>query len=291
MITIEEMQQSFETIKKNRPSYDTILNFYTRVFTAQEKSRQDTSLTPVTIESDLLKIKKKNELPLIDQSEFLIDEKAAKALFENLCDIALDHAPNLSANAGILKKAALENTFSLTDLFQAVLNNQDSTLNNLSKLLAVPEREIAFFTYASIAPSISIGVEQLETYLSDMAEMEKGYCPICGNLPDLAYLDKDGKRHLKCCFCSHEWNVKRLGCVFCEDNDKENQHYFFNEEEKEYRVNLCDNCHNYIKLVDLRQIERAFYPKLEQITTLHLDMKARKKGYGNSGALANDVSL
>ncbi|MCP4023885.1 MAG: formate dehydrogenase accessory protein FdhE, partial [Desulfobacteraceae bacterium] len=36
---------------------------------------------------------------------------------------------------------------------------------------------------------------------------------------------------------------------------------------------------NYIKIVDLRQLERAFYPKLELITTLHLDMKAREKGY------------
>jgi len=107
----------------------------------------------------------------------------------------------------------------------------------------------------------------------------------------MAFLDKDGKRHLKCCFCSHEWLVKRMGCVFCENNDKDYQHYFFNNEEKEYRVNLCDNCHNYIKMVDLRQIERAFYPKLEQIATLHLDMQAKEKGYANAGAPANNVSL
>lgn len=286
MITIKEMQQSFDTIKEIRPSYKSILDFYTRVFTAQEKSRQDISLEPMVIEPSLLNIKLKNQLPLIDQSEFSIDKKTAKALFERLCDIAL-HAPNLSSSAKILKQATLKKVLNLDELFKAILNNQ-STLHNLSELLGVREREIYFFAYASIAPGISICAEQLANYLTDMTDMEKGYCPICGNHPDLAYLDKDGKRHLKCCFCNHEWKVKRMGCIFCEDNEK--QHYFFSEEEKEYRVDLCDNCHNYIKMVDLRQIQRAFYPKLEQITTLHLDIKAKEKGYTN-GTLANDVSL
>ncbi|MCP4718541.1 MAG: formate dehydrogenase accessory protein FdhE, partial [Desulfobacteraceae bacterium] len=72
------------------------------------------------------------------------------------------------------------------------------------------------------------------------------------------------------------------GCVFCDSTDKEDQHYFFSNEEKEYRVYMCDNCHNYIKLVDLRQLDRAFFPKLEQITTLHLDYKAQEQGYTNA---------
>jgi len=72
-----------------------------------------------------------------------------------------------------------------------------------------------------------------------------------------------------------------MGCVFCENSDAELQNYFYSEEEKEYRVNLCDHCHSYIKMVDLRQMDRAFHPNLELVSTLHLDMKAREKGYVN----------
>jgi FdhE protein len=291
MITIEQLKQSSDLIKKIRPSYGPILNFYARVFLAQEECRQDIRINPIVVEPDLLRVKQKNELPLIDQSEFLIDLKAAERLFDKICDLACNFAPNLSSNAQFLKKAGQTKSLHLQTLFFAILNNQSSTLHDLAKLLNIPEQELVFFGYASIAPSIRVCSEQLETYLIDMPDLKKGYCPICGNHPDIAFLDPEGKRHLKCCFCAHEWIVKRMGCVFCEKNDKDSQHYFFSDEEKEYRVSLCDNCHNYIKVVDLRQMDRAFYPKLEQITTLHLDMKAREKGYSTVGSLFNDVCL
>ena len=291
MITIKQLKQSSDLIKKIRPSYGPILDFYARVFLAQEESKQEIQINPVVIEPDLLRIKQKNELPLIDQSEFLIDLKASERLFDRICDLAYNFAPKLSSNAQFLREAKQTQSFDLETLFSAILNNQSTTLHDLAKLLNVPEQELIFFGYASIAPSIRICSEQLEAYLIDMPDLKKGYCPICGNHPDMAFLDKKGKRHLKCCFCTHEWMVKRMGCVFCENNDKDLQHYFFSDEEKEYRVSLCDNCHNYIKVVDLRQMDRAFYPKLEQITTLHLDMKAREKGYSNVGSLATDVSL
>ena len=291
MITIEQLKQSSDLIKKNRPAYQLILDFYARIFLAQEQSKQTIECRPVIIEPDLLKIKQKYEMPLIDQSEFTIDNKSAEHLFNTICDLAYEFAPKLSSNAQFLKKTAKTESFNLETLFSAILNNQDSTLRDLARLLNIPEHERVFFGYASIAPSLRICSEQLEAYLIDMPDLKKGYCPVCGNHPDMAFLDKDGHRHLKCCFCAHEWLVKRMGCVFCDNNDKDYQQYFFSDEEKEYRVHLCDNCHNYIKLVDLRQIDRAFYPKLEQITTLHLDIKAKEKGYTNAGTLANDVSL
>lgn len=288
MITIEQLKHSSDLIKKIRPAYQPILDFYSQVFIAQEQSRQDIVLPPVVIDQDLLKIKQTNKMPLIDQSEFLIDSKAAGQLFDNICDLAVDFAPKLSANAKFLKKIDLAHSYHLNTLFSVILNNQSSTLHDLSRLWNLPEHELVFFGYSAIAPSIWICAEQLEIYLIDMPEPPQGYCPICGNYPDLAFLDKAGRRHLKCCFCDHEWETKRMGCAFCKNNDNNMQHYFFNDQEKEYRVNLCDHCHNYIKLVDLRQMDRTFYPKLEQVTTLHLDMKARENGYTSYGVLSND---
>lgn len=287
----EQLERSAAILKNQRPSYGPILEFYRQVFLAQENSKKDITLPAITVEPDLLKIKMKNEMPLIDPSEFLIDQPAAERLFDQLCDLAIVNAPQLSANALILKTAAANKEIDLQDLFFAILNNHDATLHALSKQLNVPEREIAFMGYASMVPSIQISSQQLTHYLSDRTGPGRGYCPVCGNHPDLAFLDQDGKRFLKCCFCSHQWGIKRMGCVFCENNDASMQHYFFNDEEKEYRVNLCDHCHAYIKVVDLRHIDRTFYPKLEQITTLHLDMTAREQGYTNHGAIANDVSL
>ncbi len=304
MITLEQLERASSLIQKLRPAYQPILEFYSRVFSAQETSKTNIVIEPVKVEPDLLKIKQKNGLPLIDQSEFLIDMTASEKLFEEICDLAKDFAPNLSASAGVLRQASQNGELDLETLFSAILNNQEAVLHDMAGYLDITEQELVFFGYAGMAPSIEICAEQLEAYLTDLPgqgkagpdtadqikeDREKGFCPICGNHPDMAFLDKDGRRHLKCCFCAHEWTVKRMGCVFCENNDSDMQQYFFSDQEKEYRVNLCDQCHTYIKLIDLRQIDRAFYPKLEQITTLHLDMQAREKGYTNDVSILSDT--
>ena len=88
MTLIEQLKPISDQIKKIRPSYEPILDFYYQVFLAQEQSKQQIQLPLITIEPDLLKIKQTNEMPLIDQSEFLIDVKQVGILFEKICDLA-----------------------------------------------------------------------------------------------------------------------------------------------------------------------------------------------------------
>jgi len=289
MKTLEQLKQTAQTISNLRPAYREILDFYKEVFRVQEESLKDIQLPPIMIEPDLLKIKQKNELPLIDPSEFLIDLKAATRTFADICDLATDLAPGLSSNARFLKKTLSETAFDLEPLFSALVNRHEKVIQDISRLLDVPMNELSLFGYLSLAPSIRACREQLEIYLAHAPELQKGYCPVCGNSPNMAFLDQEGRQYLHCSFCCHEWKSGRMGCVFCKNNEKDMQHYFFNEEEKEYRVKLCDHCHRFIKLVDLRQMNREFFPNLEMIATLHLDMQAREKGYTNEGAGRNEV--
>jgi len=289
MTTLEQLNTAAEMITNLRPAYREIIDFYKMVFRTQEESLKDIRLPPIVIESDLLKIKQKNELPLIDPSEFMIDLQSATRTFEDICELAAELAPELSSNARFLKKALAEEAFDLESLFSAILNRHDQVLQKMSQLLDVPSNELSLFGYLSIAPSIQCCAEQLEIYLAGMPELQKGYCPICGNSPNLAFLDLEGRQYLHCSFCRHEWKSNRMGCVFCKNNEKGMQHYFFNEEEKEYRVKLCDHCKRFIKLIDLRQMNREFFPKLEMIATLHLDIQAKEKGYVNQGVYKNEA--
>ncbi len=289
MNTTEQLNKTAEMISNLRPAYREIINFYKEVFRVQEESKKDIQLPPIMIELDLLKIKQKNELPLIDPSEFLIDLKSATKTFEDICALAAVLAPGLSSNARFLKKALSETAFDLESLFSAILNRHDQALQDISRILDVPSNELSLFGHLSIAPSVRSCAEQLEIYLAGMPELQKGYCPVCGNPPDMAFLDLEGLQHLCCSFCRHEWKSHRMGCIFCKNNEKDMQHYFFNEEEKEYRVRLCDHCKRFIKLVDLRQMDREFFPNLEMIATLHLDIQAKEKGYTNEGAYQNEV--
>ncbi len=277
------LKQTADQIKKIRPSYEPIVDFYAQVFLAQDRFKEQIDFEAITIDQDILKIKQKDQMPLIDQSEFMIHLSSAKELLLELCDIAYQYAPKLANTSSILKQALLESEIDLDTFFSAILNDQDNALSQMASVLDIPVDQLVMFGYLGMAPSIEMNREQLEYYLKDDTDFKKGYCPVCGNQPELAFLDKDGKRHLQCCFCHHQWPVERMGCVFCENNEDGKQHYFYSEEEKEYRVYLCDHCQNYIKVVDLRQMDRNFISSLEMVCTLHLDMKAKDKGYlGNA---------
>jgi FdhE protein len=84
---------------------------------------------------------------------------------------------------------------------------------------------------------------------------------------------------LICGFCWHPWPVKRVFCPFCENRDGKTLHYFYSEEEKDTRVDLCDNCKKYIKALDTKKVARLIYPPLEQLSTMHLDIKAQEMGF------------
>ncbi len=289
MNTMDQIKQTANVIKKIRPVYQPILDFYSQVFLAQEESRGEIMLSPIVIEPEPLALKQKNQLPLIDPSDFVIDMEETARLFLKLCDLAHGLAPELSEAAGLLKKALADKTIELEKVVTAILNNQETVLAEQAQTAGVLVPQLMFFTYSGMLPSIQACSEQLATYLAPLPDMKKSYCPICGNQPDMAFFDESGKRHLKCAFCSHQWVVGRMGCVFCENTDKDMQLYFFSDEEAEYRVNLCDHCHQYIKVVDLRKMDRAFFPGLEMVSSLHLDIKAREKGYTNAASPLNAV--
>ena len=55
--------------------------------------------------------------------------------------------------------------------------------------------------------------------------------------------------------------------------------YLYAEEEKGYRIDVCDKCKKYIKTVDSREITREVILPVEDIATLHLDIIAEEEGY------------
>ena len=280
MDDIALLEQSRDQILKKRPDYKDILNFYFRVFQAQEDIRQQIRIDPVSIDPSLLKKKLENGMPLIDSGDFVIDQNAAVRLLETLCDIAKVRSDELAGTADSLKSAIKKSRIHTETLFDAVVAGDGDVFSTFSETLGISARHLIMFAFLSASPAIEAGAEQLSVYLKDRSH-DKGYCPVCGNYPDLFFLDGEGRRHLKCSFCSHRWAVARMGCIVCENMDPDTRRYFFSPEEKEYRVDVCEACRKYIKGVDTRHMDRPFFPKLELAATLHLDFKAGEAGYSS----------
>jgi FdhE protein len=231
-----------------RPSYGELIGFYGDLFAAQEEARPRVRVEPFLLPPDLLRVKLRDKFPLTQVAEMRFDPEASATLFEDLCRIAVERRSGLSEPAAVLLKHAAK----VVSLFQGFLGGEEAQLKQA-------------------ADGFGVGPDALS--------WEKGYCPICGSPPALARLETDGHRFLFCSFCWHRWPARRTVCPFCDTVDPGRLSYQYSEEEKEYRLDLCDACRKYVKTVDSRQMSRLSYPPLEQIASLHLDIKAAEAGY------------
>lgn len=134
---------------------------------------------------------------------------------------------------------------------------------------------------ASMYPFLAVYAAAFKSALTQpvMEEWRRGYCPVCGGSPDIAYLEKEvGARWLVCSRCDTAWLFQRLQCPFCGNQEQESLSYFMDEKEY-YRLYVCGKCKTYLKTVDLRKTETEVLMPLERLTTLDLDGQAAARGY------------
>lgn len=292
-VTSDHIRNAVTALRTRRPAYTEMLNFYEQMFAAQEDAKNQIQIEPLKIPPDVLSMKKKEQFPLIRLSEFVVDTQASEMLLKKICQIAATANEQMAAAAQVLSDASETGKIRPEKLFSGLLSEDDAFFEETATELGIDKTVLAFVTYNSIRPSLNLCAEQLATYLDTKEKWEKSYCPVCGGSPVISMLQKpsplpqleseggkhgEGERFLFCSFCWHPWRVRRIGCPFCDNRDTKTLQYFYSDAEPEYRVDVCDKCGRYLKTVDTRKMERLFYPPLEQVVTLHLDMKAGERG-------------
>lgn len=110
---------------------------------------------------------------------------------------------------------------------------------------------------------------------------ENSFCPVCGSLPNIGVLggDKEGGMALVCSLCETQWDFKRLHCPFCGNDNHEWLGYLVTEGEEWYRINYCDKCKLYLKVMEVGKRGNGYSYPIEDILTLPLDILAQERGY------------
>ncbi len=280
---LKQIAAAAEAVRNLRPAYTDILSFYEPLFLVQEAAKPQLFVEPLPIPENILLFKQRGALPLIDPEEFSIDFEKSPDIFRQVCRVASGSAQAMQAAGAELGKRFDAGALYPERLFKGFFKTDEAAFAELAQELNLDPELLVFLTYSSLFPSISLCAEKLSGHLAEDEPWEKGYCPICGNLPGLSMLKGDGERSFACSFCGHEYPGKRIFCPFCETTDSSRLQYLFSDAEPEYRVHLCDACKRYVKTVDCREISRPFYAPLEQICTLHLDMVAQEREYRGGG--------
>jgi len=114
---------------------------------------------------------------------------------------------------------------------------------------------------------------------------ERGaHCPVCGGLPQLAYVEPSGDdlvtapRRLLCSRCGSAWVFPRLACAGCGETAASRLVIFAETERFPHiRVDGCGTCDRYLLTVDLRKDPDAV-PIVDELAALPLDLYAQERG-------------
>jgi FdhE protein len=273
---MEKLIKRTRQIKKKRPGYGEILDFYQKVRHEQEKIKASLTIEPIRLKKEWKDLLAKEGFSVIEKKDFPLDIEASFSLFQSLCKIGKEANPYMAEQVGKIEENIDKNRINLKGLFKEGVHEEK--VEQIAEELGLDKKVFFFLIHNSIRPSIEAAVEKLLNELNTETWM-KGYCPVCGSLPHLSLLKGEvGKRFLLCSYCGYQWQTDRIVCPFCNNKDQESLHYFTAEGEETYRIDLCDKCHNYIKTIDLRTIGEID-ASLEDLATLHLDVIASQKGY------------
>ncbi len=237
---MEYLERRIQQLKKKRPVYREMLDFYQKVRAQESEAKASLRLDPLPLKKGWKDLLVKEGFPLLQRRDFPLDLEGSIHLFHSLCRIAKDANPYMATQVKRIKESLTKKNIDLEELLKDGLEGKK--IQKFADQLEVDQRVLTFLIQQSLKPSIESDAEQASKEV-DLEAWLRGSCPICGSLPYLSLLkDEVGKRYLFCSFCGCRWRFERLGCPFCDNRDQASLQYFYGEGEGHYHGRLQDVC-------------------------------------------------
>lgn len=281
--TLRKSLKTIEDYKATSPHYTDLLDIMAEILILREEYRKSMKHPIFSVEDKLIPGKMEGGLPLIDLAGQKYDLTRPKEYFYSLIAIAEKRIPAASRKFLDLIK---DKQFDWEKIIRASFSPESDGEDVLEKeLKASGEHDEQFdlidlFIEESLRPELEVVAEQYGATV-EKSGWEEGYCPICGKEPKIGEIraSEDGRRYLFCHQCGHKWHYQRIKCPFCGNEEQHSLAYFAVEGEERYRVDVCNKCRRYIKIVELSKSTEDVNMDVEDIATLHLDMLAYEEGY------------
>ncbi|MBN1662751.1 MAG: formate dehydrogenase accessory protein FdhE [Deltaproteobacteria bacterium] len=272
---LKDTLKTIEKYKSSNPHYTELLDILEEILILREEYQQKTASDVFPIDERLIEKKIAGGLPLIDFAADNFDLTESKRYFKELLKIAERRFPDEAK--GIVEK-----------IHDGTIDVEKVILGSFDVFVEEGETEefdeylldiVDLFAEESLRPALEKVAQKYGDAVSKLSWQE-GYCPICGKEPKIGEIkDDDGRRYLFCNQCGYEWHFLRIKCPFCGNEEQQSLAYFTVEDDERYRVDVCNECKRYIKIVDFRESKEEPNLDVEDIATLHLDMLANEEGY------------
>lgn len=185
-----------------------------------------------------------------------------------------------SAAAGQIRRAVESNALSLPALWAVTAAGDREVLEKSAVSHQLDFALLSLLVRTSLKPALQVWARDLKGS-ADFDSWRHGICPLCGSPPLLTEIQgKDGERRLRCGHCGADWAFSRLKCAFCGNRDHRTLgHLTVTGEEEKYRLQTCDECRGYLKVVVTFEPTPVDLLPVEDLATLHLDLIAAEYEY------------
>lgn len=264
---IENIKQAADDIYRRLPSLHQLVDCYLQIFICQEMFARHNQAKVTAQTSSGNGFSPDFDLP------------ACRRLLLELCRLNFAENQTLAQSGAGLAEAVESGKLAAKELFDLIIARDLPGLEKLSAGLDMDPVLLGFWGYHGLRPTLVQAAALAAKNNDNPTDQGSSACPVCGAPPALGSIEQDGSRRLHCSFCWNTWRIKRLACPFCNSGKEARNLYFYDENLPEWRVDVCQNCRTYLKTVDLRKLKRFFYPPLENIASLALDLKAEEENF------------
>jgi FdhE protein len=166
----------------------------------------------------------------------------------------------------------------LRDCIGALVGGEDEELDSIAPRLGIQPPTLRFLLVQILKPFLEKRSRNFQGLIKTLP-WHRGYCPMCGSLPELSFLNgKEGQRWLRCSLCSYEWQFKKTECPYCGYEGKKGRELTYVEGRKREWAELCSECHKYIVGIDLGSSTEAD-TEAAAPGLVYLDILAQEKGF------------
>src|SRR4030042_2753727 len=121
---LEKLKKRIQQIKKKRPGYGEILDFYQKVKKAQDESKASLKIEPIKLKKERKELLAKEGFSLIPKEDYPLDIEASVKLFQTLCQIGEEANPHMAEQVGKIKEALDNKKIDLKKLLKRGVKQQ-----------------------------------------------------------------------------------------------------------------------------------------------------------------------
>ncbi len=283
---LQTLERRAAEILKARCAYREMVDFYLTVFRRQIEWRERLTVHPEPLDDEQRRECLSQGSPLIERYDPGLESDSLLALWTEMKAVFRRGNDFLLQAMDKLDEAEKTGGFVPATWLPEQRPERPELVADAGRQVGIEESVLATLARAVTFPHWEL-VARAWLPRDRLDEWRRFRCPTCGGLPGLAEVGTEGgggedivaasRRALHCPFCGSRWAVPALECPVCHSTKPGDAKYYYTPEEPELRIDFCQSCKHYIKVVDTDKTAGRLHIGLELLTSAHLDVLAQDK--------------